>query len=278
MSDQSNGQVQQEGQQQARSFNPNEHVMQLKSREGSKDYLPVQWRLVWFRERCPQGTIDTEELEVDLDRDVEEEVYVWNNEKRRSEKVVKHAKGYARYKAIVTDGKGGRATGTKSENAASFPDFAEKAETGAIGRALAGLGYGTQFAPELNEAHRIVDSPVERHGSSSNAVPYAAANDAAASSSAHAAERNNASVPFASVRSNMMANGTNNTSTHPAPVEDASTSLVTEQQLNSIRKLCEHLGKSEPDNVAAISYLNAKKLIQQLTAEYREYKQSNKAS
>ncbi len=258
MSDQSNGQVQQEGQQQARSFNPNEHVMQLKSREGSKDYLPVQWRLVWFRERCPQGTIDTEELEVDLDRDVEEEVYVWNNEKRRSEKVVKRAKGYARYKAIVTDGKGGRATGTKSENAANFPDFAEKAETGAIGRALAGLGYGTQFAPELSEAHRIVDSPVERHGSSSN---------------------NDASVPFASVRSNMMAaNGSNNNSVPPAAVEDASTSLVTEQQLNSIRKLCEHLGKSEPDNVTTISYLNAKKLIQQLTTEYREYKQSNKAS
>jgi len=27
----------------ARSFNPNDHVMQLKSREGAKDYLPVQW-------------------------------------------------------------------------------------------------------------------------------------------------------------------------------------------------------------------------------------------
>src|SRR5450755_4318795 len=162
MSDQSNGQVQQEGQPQARSFNPNEHVMQLKSREGSKDYLPVQWRVVWFRERCPDGTIDTEEICVDLDREVEEEVYVWNNEKRRSEKVVKRAKGYARFKAVVTDGKGGRATGTKSENAASFPDFVEKAETVAIGRALAALGYGTAFAPEFNEAHRIVDSPVER--------------------------------------------------------------------------------------------------------------------
>lgn len=33
---------------QPRLFNPNDHVMQLKSREGAKDYLPVQWRLVWF--------------------------------------------------------------------------------------------------------------------------------------------------------------------------------------------------------------------------------------
>ena len=32
----------------------------------------------------------------------------------------------------------------------------------AIGRALAALGYGTQFAPELNEEHRIVDAPVDR--------------------------------------------------------------------------------------------------------------------
>lgn len=144
------------------AFNPSEHLIQLKSKEGSKDYLPVQWRLVWFREQCPQGTIETEEVMVDLDREVEEEVYVWNNEKRRSEKVIKHAKGYARFRAIATDGKGGRATGTKSENGASFPDFIEKAETGSIGRALAALGYGTQFAPDFDEEHRIVDSPVER--------------------------------------------------------------------------------------------------------------------
>lgn len=141
-------------------FNPNEHLIQLKSRDGSKDYLPVQWRLVWFREQCPQGTIDIEEVEVDLDREVETEVFAWNAEKRRSEKTIKHAKGYARYRATVTDGQGGRAMGTKSENAANFADFIEKAETGAIGRALASLGYGTQFAPDFDEDHRIVDSPV----------------------------------------------------------------------------------------------------------------------
>jgi hypothetical protein len=268
MSDQSNGQVQREERQQsARQFNPNEHLMQLKSKEGPKDYLPVQWRLVWFREQCPQGTIDTDELEVDLDREVEEEGYVWNSEKRRSEKIVKRAKGYARFKAIVTDGKGGRSTGTKSENAASFPDYIEKAETGAIGRALAGLGYGTQFAPDLNEAHRIVDSPVERHVPLINGNSY---------------NNGNGSTPLAPVRPNTVAS---NSSAHGSSdihatvvTEDASDALLTDQQLSSIRKLCEHLGKSEPDNVTSITYLNAKKLIQQLTAEYREYKQSNKAS
>jgi len=136
--------------------------MQLKSKDGPKPYLPVQWRLVWFRSVCPEGTIDTEEIIVDLDREVSEEVKVWNDEKKRYETVVKHGKGYARYKAIVTDGRGGRATGTKSENAAAFPDFCEKAESGAIGRALAGLGYGTQFTgDEFNEGRRIVDSPLK---------------------------------------------------------------------------------------------------------------------
>ncbi len=252
MSDQGNGPVHEE--QRARTFNPNEHLMQLKSRDGSKDYLPVQWRLVWYREHCPHGTIDTEELEVDLDREVEEEVYVWNNEKKRSEKIVKRARGYARYRAVVTDGQGGRGTGTKSENAASFPDYIEKAETGAIGRALANLGYGTQFAPDLDEAHRIVDSPVERRSLAANGnEAFATARHSVASNSA---------------------NGNSSTTTSDTNAEGS----VTEQQMASIRKLCEHLGKSEPENVTALSFLAARKVIQQLTAEYREAKQHSKAS
>src|SRR5213082_2072502 len=145
-----------------RSFNPNEHLMQIKNRNGSADYLPVQWRLVWFREQCPQGTIETEMILLDLDRETEEEAYAWNQEARRSEKVMKRANGIAIFRAVVKDGKGGIATGTKSEKAVSFPDFIEKAETGAIGRALAELGYGTQFAPDLDDQHRIVDAPVDR--------------------------------------------------------------------------------------------------------------------
>ncbi len=144
-------------------FNPNEHLIQIPSKDGKKDYLPVQWRLVWFRLMCPQGTIDTEELEVDNDRECEAEVSVWNQETRRSEKVLKVAKGYARYKAVVTDGKGGRASATKTERKVDFDDFVEKAETGAVGRALAMLGYGTQFAMlEFDEGERVVDAPVER--------------------------------------------------------------------------------------------------------------------
>ncbi len=252
MSDQSNGPAREE--QRTRTFNPNEHLMQLKNHDGAKDYLPVQWRLVWFRERCPHGTIDTEELEVDLDREVEEEVFVWNSEKRRSEKVVKRARGYARYRAVVTDGQGGRGTGTKSENAASFPDYIEKAETGAIGRALAALGYGTQFAPDLDEAHRIVDSPVERRSALANG-----------------------NETFATARHSVASNEASSNGRATSSDSDVEGS-VTEQQMASIRKLCEHLGKSEPENVAALSFLAARKVIQQLTAEYREAKQRSKAS
>lgn len=243
--------------QRTRTFNPNEHVIQLKSKSGSADYLPVQWRLVWFREQCPHGTIDTEEIEVDLDREMEEEGYAWNNETRRSEKVMKRAKGYARYRAIVTDGKGGRATGTKSEKAVSFPDFIEKAETGAIGRALAALGYGTQFAPELNEEHRIVDAPVER---SSYASSYEG--------------NGNVRKPLASVKPTALnGNGSGNTGTEEKTGNTHT--LATEQQLASIRKLCQHLGKPEPEDPETMSYLSAKELISQLSLEYR---QSRKAS
>ncbi len=240
-----------------RTFNPSEHVIQIKNRGGAADYLPVQWRLVWFREQCPNGTIDTEEVEVDLDREAEEEAYAWNSETRRSEKIVKRARGYARFRAVVTDGKGGRATGTKSEIAASFPDFIEKAETGAIGRALAALGYGTQFAPELNEEHRIVDAPVDR------SVP--------SSESSGNGRRPMASVRPAVTSGDGKANGTGSD-------ESASDAYATEQQLASIRKLCQHLGKPEPEDPGTMSYLNAKELITQLSRAYNEQKQRRKAS
>ena len=261
MSDQSNGQVREEQvheMQPTRNFNPNEHLVQLKSKQGSQDYLPVQWRLVWFRSECPHGTIDTEEIEVDLDRVIEAEAYVWNAEKRRSEKVIKQAKGYARFRAVVTDGKGGRATGTGSEAAADFADFIEKAETKSIGRALAALGYGTQFAPELAESHRIVDAPVDFGNNGTNNG------------------NGNGYAPSTSFRSTPSSNGNGNGS-RPSSENEADTN-ATEQQIASIRKLCTHLGKTEPENVSSISFLTAKKLLQQLTAEYKEQRQNSKAS
>jgi hypothetical protein len=65
------------------------------------------------------------------------------------------------YKATVGDGTGGLATGTGTETRKRFEDFVEKAETRAIGRALAALGIGTQFVgEELSEGDHIADAPV----------------------------------------------------------------------------------------------------------------------
>src|SRR5438270_6934307 len=96
------------------SFNPNEHLIQIKTKQGLKDYLPVAWRLVWFRQACPQGTIHTEMVLLDVDRETTAEVFMWNEEKRRNERVTKRANGYCVMKATITDGLGGHASAYKS--------------------------------------------------------------------------------------------------------------------------------------------------------------------
>jgi hypothetical protein len=239
-----------------RTFNPNDHLMQIKNRNGSADYLPVAWRLVWFRSLCPEGEISTEMIHLDLDRETEEEAYQWNNDTKRSEKITKRAPGFVIFRAVVTDGKGGKATATKSEKAASFGDYVEKAETGAVGRALAMLGYGTQFTgDELDEQHRIVDAPVDR------SIPVTDSNG-------------NERKPLASVQSATIGS---NGKTNGTPVEEgAADTPATDQQLASIRKLCQHLGK--PEHPDTISYQDAKALITQLSHEYNEQKQHRKAS
>lgn len=221
--------------QNTRVFNPNEHLMQIKNRGGSADYLPVQWRLVWFRSLFPHGTIETEIVHLDLERETEEEAWVWNNETRRNEKVVKRAPGFAVFRATVKDGLGGVATGTKSEKAASFGDFLEKAETGAIGRALAALGYGTQFAgDEFDERHRIVDSPVSR---GSDTDTHQQGNSGEQNHQARVSEPIDPNEP------------------------------ATQQQLTSIANMSQRLGK---EIEAPTSFLAAKKLIAQLSQEYRQ--------
>ena len=118
-------------------FNPNEHLIDLKG----KDYLQVMWRLVWFREEKPMWCIDT--------------------------KLEQLADNHAVFSAKIYDENGvQKSAGYGSESIKDFRDYIEKAETKAIGRALAVLGYGTQFAPELDEEDRIVDSPVSKPAAS----------------------------------------------------------------------------------------------------------------
>lgn len=120
-----------------REFNPNEHMMKLKG----KDYLPVAARVLWFRDEFPieKGwSIDTKLVDGGF------------------------KEGYAVFVAAIFDpNQRVVARGHNVEDKQGFGDFMQKAETGAIGRALAAAGFGTMAA--LDEGpDNVIDSPVDR--------------------------------------------------------------------------------------------------------------------
>jgi len=134
-------------------FEPSKHLRQLKGRGGGppQPYLDVKWRLVWFRDRYPQGHVETELVDISADRAV--------------------------FKAVVrnVDADGnllGIATGFGSETAGDFGDFIEKAETKAVGRALAVLGYGIQFAELGDDPDPPTGAPKKMTLEESNAYEY----------------------------------------------------------------------------------------------------------
>ena len=102
-----------------------------------KKYLPARRRVQWFRGEHPDWTINTRVVDMDF------------------------AAGYAVIRAEVSDETGRLiASGMKTETKTGFGDFVEKAETGAIARAVAIAGYGTEDALDLDEGERIADGPV----------------------------------------------------------------------------------------------------------------------
>ncbi|MBA2758990.1 MAG: hypothetical protein H0U38_04800 [Chloroflexia bacterium] len=100
-------------------FNPQDHLTIV---DGSA-YLEVKWRLVWLRENHPDARLETTLVESTRDHSI--------------------------FRAEVQVPGGGSATGFGSEFREHFANYVEAAETKAIGRALAALGFGTQFAAEL---------------------------------------------------------------------------------------------------------------------------------
>lgn len=122
-----------------RRFDPAKYLRKLKG----SDYLEVKWRLLWLRTEHPDAVITTEMARLELNPPL------------------------AVFRAHVSIPGAGAATGWGMEERADFGDFLEKAETKALGRALAALGFGTQFADDFDferpgDGTKIVDAPVAR--------------------------------------------------------------------------------------------------------------------
>lgn len=109
--------------------------------QGGRLYLPVAARIGWFRENYPLFGIETE--------------------------ITEHVMGqYALCCAYIKDDTGRTlAMGRKMETLKGFPDYLEKAEKGAIGRALGVLGFGTDDIEDDNDYEanvRPCDAPSQR--------------------------------------------------------------------------------------------------------------------
>ncbi len=115
------------------TFDPSRYLTKV----NGSDYLEVKWRLVWLRDAHPDAVIETD--------------------------LIEHNAQHAVVRARVTLPSGASATGWGSEGLDDFANYIEKAETKALGRALAALGFGTQFCPDFEfgaAAGHVVDSPV----------------------------------------------------------------------------------------------------------------------
>lgn len=133
----------------AKTFDPTQYLSKFDNRE----YLEVKWRLLWLRTEHPDARMSTE--------------IVQHNEEG----------GFALFRAEVEVPGGGKATGWGSETVRDFHDYIEAAETKALGRALAALGYGTQFCQDFDFSAnarpgnaQVVDAPVSLNDRRSNSA------------------------------------------------------------------------------------------------------------
>lgn len=119
-----------------RKFDPIGKLIKVK---GGQLYLQVRDRLIWIRSEHPEARIETYLINYYPDNEM------W---------VVR-----AEVRILLDNGSEAIGTGHGQETERDFSAGAlEKAETKAIGRALATLGYGTQFALEMDEGS-LADAP-----------------------------------------------------------------------------------------------------------------------
>ena len=109
-----------------KTFEPGKYLRNFRGR----DYLEVKWRMVWLRSEHPDASVETELV-------------------KQSSPTPRGEPGIAIFKARVSIPGAGEASGWGSETSTDFRDYIEKAETKALGRALAALGYGTQFCEDF---------------------------------------------------------------------------------------------------------------------------------
>ena len=115
------------------NVNPADFLISLKG----KPYLPVAGRIAIIRAENKPYSIKTTPLQIDMEA------------------------GFAIFQAEIWLDGVLLATGTKQESRKDFPDFLEKAETGAVGRACAMAGFGTIYAlQDFDEGERLADAPV----------------------------------------------------------------------------------------------------------------------
>jgi hypothetical protein len=138
-------------------FDPRSRMINIPGRARGQHggaYLPTRQRMLWFRQVHPSGSIETEMIELSETR-----------------AVFKATVTFAVYTPTENPERPAwvdwvKCVGHGSETKGDFPDYIEKAETKAIGRALAAAGFGTEAAFEENP-DRPADAPVTAKGDGS---------------------------------------------------------------------------------------------------------------
>lgn len=139
-------------------FDPVQHLIKV---QGGRDYLETKWRLVWLRDVHPNATVTSEIVHMD-----DTSVTI------RAEVRIPYLDETGELNYAIGVGHSREAFAN-----ARFP-VVETCETSALGRALAAVGFGTQFSGSEFDTggERLADSPAGGAGQSapaSNAKPRA---------------------------------------------------------------------------------------------------------